>query len=300
VNNVEAVLKEKWYWILGGLAGIWLLFKLLGSSASSAGSSATVPAGVAVQYTGTTANDAAIQVAQLQNQSALAAQQIAMSQAVEQAQIALSATKDTNATNLGLAETQGRYALAITNNNNEAAKHASDNATGLGIVQSNNSATVAITQANNAYALGVDTNAANLKALENSNATQLAAYSIQGQVAQKQIEALSTVAQTVSNNSALVQTTAIQSAAELQAQRIAEQKQIVADTYNLERSGQLNKGGSGGQNQVSVWNAVLNPASAATGDLSAAQVAQVQATQLASVLNAIGGAVKNGLSTVFA
>lgn len=296
-------LKHRWYLVVGALVGVWIVIKLMGSGSSgSTTSSATIPAGVGITYTGTNANDAAVQVAQLQNQSSLAGMQIAAAQAGQLATLAEHATESTNAANVSIAGITTSGKVSIAGIDAGAAMRASDNATALGIVQSNNGKAVSIKQANDAYLLGLDTNATNLKALVNSNATQLAGYGLQSQVANNQIAALENIAIATSGDAAKVQTSAITAQQQLLAQQLSNQATVAADTYRLVSSGQLNKGGSGGTNQVAAWNAAVNPSSAASGNAASATVAYGQATssQIAGIITAIGGAVKNGLSAVIA
>lgn len=307
------LIKSRWYWFVGGLIGLWLVSKFIHSSSSASGTSdASTPAGVAVSYAGTNANDAAIQVAQTQAQSTLAAQQIAGNIAVQQAQIAQQAQAESDASNIQLAGVQGQYGLAIANSNNAAAVAQANDAMQLGIVQSNNSTTlgvaqsgdaaqVAMTQANDAFQLGENANAAQLAAVQNTNATQLAAYGIQAQVANNQTAALESIATTVSNNAAQVQTTALNDATAIQTKQLTNQATVINDTYALTSSGAFNKGGEGGTNQVAAWNALINPASASSGDTASAAVgtAQATSTQIAGIIAALGGAAKNGLSQVF-
>jgi len=288
-------LKQRWYWIAGALIALWIFVKIVGKSASG-GANVTGPSGTQVVYGGTNANDAAVQVAQLQNQSALAAANIAASQAVQIATLSEHATESTNAANIDIAHTnatanvsianiQASNALAITNSNNTAGVLISNNNTALGMVQSNNQAQVAI-----------DAAAKNLEAIKNTNDAKLAAYGIQAAVVNNTTNAYRDIALGEQG----VQTAAVKAASQSDAQRLSLQQQIAQMTYQLEASGQLNKGGEGGVNQVAVWNALLNPASAGTGVAAAAATAAASANQISSIIKSIGDAAKGTLTAVFA
>src|SRR3569833_684542 len=95
-------LKQRWYWIAGALIALYIFFRIVGKSASG-GANVTGPSGTQVVYGGTNANDAAVQVAQLQNQSVLAAANLAASQAVQIATLSEHATENTNAANIDIA-----------------------------------------------------------------------------------------------------------------------------------------------------------------------------------------------------
>lgn len=288
-------LKAHWYWVVGAVIGLWLalkLFKAAGSS-TSAGANVSTPTGTQIVYGGTNANDAAVQVAQMQAQSQLAAQQIAAGQSVDVAKIALAATQVNDSTDLQKTQVLAANALAITNSNNNTA-----------VIQSNNQTEVQLRTADFGYQLGVNTNATNLAALENTNAAKLASYGIQAQVVNNQIDAARDVSIAQIGAEASVANTL--TAAQLQAQQMqatTQQKQL--DTVaGLIYSGKLNKGGAGGQNQIAVLNSVINPATAGS---NTAAVASSQASQAASsaaataaMWNGIATAVKGGLTAVFA
>lgn len=368
MNAAFEWIRERWYIVLGILIGLWLLLKLVGNKTPASSSAATAsPSGTSVVYSGTNANDAAVQVAQLQAQSTLAGQQISGALAVQQAQIAEDAAANANATNIQLEQIKGANALNITNANNAVSLAVSNNQTQVGLaaaqygyltstaqysayrdvgvanaqagaqvgiaqaaataqvgVAQANSATeiaqstnyynyntavvndqtqqaIAITQSNNQLAATKDTNASQLSAIKDQNATQLAAYGIQAGVVNNQTAALRDIAVTTSNNSTLVQTTALNDATSVQAAQLANQSQIIHDTYSLESSGQLNKGGEGGVNQVSVWNSLLSPTSASAGDIASAQVGVAQAnTGIAGIISSIGAAVGTAFKSLAA
>jgi len=288
-------LKQRWYWIAGALIALYIFFRIVGKSASG-GANVTGPSGTQVVYGGTNANDAAVQVAQLQSQTALAAANIAAGQAIQIANLQEHATENTNAANIDIAHTnatanvsianiQAANALAITNSNNTAGVLISNNNTALGMVQSNNQAQVAMDQA-----------AKNLEAIKNTNDAKLAAYGIQAAVVNNTTNAYRDIALGEQG----VQTAAVKAVSQSDAQRLSLQQQIAQMTYQLEASGQLNKGGEGGVNQVAVWNALLNPGSAGTGDAAAAATAAASANQISSIIKSIGDAAKGTLTAVFA
>lgn len=356
MNNVVEWGKKHWYIVAGALVGLWLLLKVVGKDTATSATQ-TGPMGTSITYGGTNASDAAVQVAQLQANSNVAAQSVAGALAVQQSQIALEATKDTNATNITLAGIQGANALAITNSNNAVAMRVSDNTTAaavskaqfdyltagvqysayrdvgvatagatrdVGIAQANASRDVGVAQAGASRDVGIaSANASRdaaiskalydyygllstnqtyrdvttiqsnntLAAVKDTNATQLAAYGIQAGVVNNQTAALRDIAITASNNDRMVQTSYIDTQGRIQAGQIANQSQLIDLTYQLERSGQFNKGGEGGVNQVAVWNALINPSSAASGNVAAAEAARVSSSQLANIIASIGNAV---------
>lgn len=261
-------LKEHWYWLVGLVLGLWVFMKLVGNKAS-AGASVSTPTGSQIIYGGTNANDAAVQAAQINAQTQVAGAQIAAGQAVQMAQFAVQQNQDTQTANVAIANVQGQYGLAVTNSNNNAAMHVSDNAT----------------------LLGINANDTNLAAVQDSNATKLAAYGIQAQVVNTQTNAYRDIAQTQSNNNASVSLSAINAAHDIEREQVANQERLQQQTFDLERYGIFNKGGAGGAEQLAAWNALVNPASAGTGDMAVAQVATAQANSTTGIINAIGGAV---------
>lgn len=288
-------LKKHWTWAVGIVAGLWLLSKLVGSSKTTAvGANVTTPSGVAVSYGGTNANDAAVQVAQLQAQNTLAQTQISGNLAVEQAKIAAQANLDTQNANVDVAGIQAANALAISNGNNAVAMRVSDNGLTLGLAQAQYSSATAIAQAGYGAAASIAQTNADVTLGLNYNATQLAAYGIQSQVANHQTDALTQIAVAQSSANRDVQLAYLGD----QAQVINNQSQLIADTYALERSGQLNKGGEGGVNQVAVWNSLTNPGSAAAGDAAAASTAVASASQISGIISSLGGAVGTTLSGI--
>lgn len=282
-------IQQRWYWFAGAAVGIWLVSKLLSSGAETSG--ATVPAGTAITYTGTTANDAAVQVAQLANQSQLAGASIAMQQALGLGAIAAEVQKDTNAANVAVTQTQARAALDIANSNNTAAMRSSDNALTLGLAQTEY-----------AYYLGIDTNRTNLQALEDTNATQLKAYGIQANVANNQIGALRDIAIHTSDNLTNVQLVAIGADERMQADQTALQNKTLDYAHNLIRYN-LIRGGTAGTNQIAVWNTAVNPASAASGNAAsaAATIADANApSKIAQIIGSIGSAIAAPIRAVAA
>jgi hypothetical protein len=288
-------LKAHWTWVAGIVGGLWLLSKLLGSSKNvSAGANVSTPAGVAVTYGGTNANDAAVQVAQINAQSGAAQAQVAGNIAVQQAQLAQLANQDTQTANMHIADVQSAAALAITNSNNAVSLRVTDNQTTLGLAQVAGARDVglaqiagardvAITQSNNALVLGV-----------NTNATNLAGYGIQAQVVNNQTAALTQIALAQTSAAQAVQSQYLSN----QAQALANQSQLMGETYSLEASGQFNKGGEGGVNQVAAWGALTNPGSAAAGDAAAAATAAASANQVSNIISSIGRAVTSTLGGV--
>src|SRR4051812_42481417 len=94
-------LKHHWYWVVGIAVGLWILMKMIGSQAS-AGASVSTPSGSQIIYGGTNANDAALQVAQINAQTSTAGAQIAAGQAVQLAQYAVQANQDTQSANVAV------------------------------------------------------------------------------------------------------------------------------------------------------------------------------------------------------
>lgn len=294
-------LRAHWYWVVGLVVGLWVLMKMVGSK-TSAGANLSTPAGTSITYGGTNANDAAIQAAQINGQTQLAGAQIAANQAATLAQYSVQANQDTQvanvqisgitagrdvqiaqyttsaavamnaatqAANMDIAHTQGQFALDTTNSNNAAFMHVSDNAT----------------------LLGVNTNQTNLAAVQDSNAAKLAAYTIQGQVVNNQTNAFRDIALTTSNNATQVQLDGIDKAAGIAQGQLNNQADLQRMTFDLERYGVLNKGGEGGVNQLAAWNALINPASAASGDMAAANTSIQYSGQITGIIGALGTAV---------
>lgn len=309
--------KEHWYFVVGGVIALWVLMKLMASKAS-VGANVSTPGGTSMILGGTNANDAAVQVAQIQAQSGLAASQIASNQAQQVAAYSVQANSDTVLGNVAMNRDAmtAQMAIAVTNGSRDVAiAQAGDTAAvqvaginagrdvaiagsqvqqaqyALDISNSNNAASMHISD--NATLLGVNTNQTNLAAVQDHNATQLAAYGIQAQVVNNQTAAYRDVAVNAQNNNAQIQMNAINTAGAIEQQQLNNQSQLQNMTYSLEASGVFNKGGAGGTSQVAAWNALINPASASAGDSAVAQVATAQANSTANIINAIGSAVSN-------
>lgn len=311
--------KEHWYWVAGVAIGLWVLLKLVGSKAS-AGANVSTPGGTQMILGGANANDAAVQVAQIQAQSGLAASQIASNQAQQIAAYSVQANADTTAGNVAMNRDamSAQMAIAITNGSRDVAvAQAGDTAAvqvaginasrdvaisgsqiqqaqyALAISNSNNAAAMHVSD--NATMLGINSNQTSLAAVQDKNATELAAYGIQAQVVNAQTNAYRDIATNAQNNNASIQMNAINTSGAIAQQQLDNQSQLQNMTYSLEASGVFNKGGAGGASQVSAWNALINPQSAGAGDAAVAQVATAQANSTAGIISAIGNAVTNYL-----
>lgn len=285
-------LKEHWILAAGAVIGFFVLIKLLGRN-STAGGNATGPGGTQVVYGGTNANDAAVQVAQLNSQSQLAAQQIAGSIAVQQGTLALAAQKDTNATDLSIEQVKAANALAITNSNNQLGLAQAQIGGNVALAQTAAARDVALTQANNALTLGLDTNETNLAALRDTNATKLRAYSIQGQVVNNQTNALRDIAVTQTMADASTQQKYIDARTQLQSEYMSTQQ---SELNSLLGSSSFDlKSQHGGANSEAALAAILNPAAAGVASVGASAAdTTIDAPQNnAAIIGAIGGAVKN-------
>ena len=248
MDNLVTLLKSHWYYVLGAVIGIWLVLKLIrGSSSASSSNSGSSVAGSSITYPSTNANDAAIQVAQIQAQSNAASDQIALSQAVNLAQIQEHATENTNSADVSIAGIKAANALAITNSNNSAA------------VQINGQNQVTAINGQNT----------SLAATENTNATKLAAYGIQANVMNNQITAASQVAQTAITANSTVQQTYINDQAKLNSQYMTTQATNLQSVLaEVARSGGFNSQ-HGGANSTAAVAAVLNPSQAGIASLGA-------------------------------
>ncbi|HEY1212708.1 MAG TPA: hypothetical protein VGE93_03655, partial [Bryobacteraceae bacterium] len=242
-------LKTHLVWVIGIVAGLWLLTRLIGSKAS-AGANVSMPSGTSITYGGTNANDAAVQVAQLTQQSQMAAAQLAGNVAIQQTTIAAAAAADTNKTNLQLAQTQAANALAITNSNNAVAMQVTNNQTAVQMLQSYNQKDVATLQSNNALLALFNTNATSLAGLRDTNASKLAAYGIQAQVANNQTAALAQIAMAQIGADAGAQQTYLQQQAALRSQYMNLQySELQSVLLEVSKSGNFNSE-HGGANSV--------------------------------------------------
>lgn len=292
-------LKEKWYWILGGLLGVWIVMKLMGHSSSSAALSNTgydpyqAYSNPSV-ITATTNADAGLQVAQINAQSGLAAQQIAAASAVNLAQIAEKATENTNAANVSVAGinanrdvTLGNQAmqLGIVNSNNQLSAIQNTNATQLGITQSNNVAQVAEVQ--------------------NTNAAKLAAYGIQAGVVSQQISSAQAVALAETQAQKDVQLSTLQTIHQSQVDQINAQNHQYDVVQNLLGSGaiNLNHGTSSvEQANLNALLALLHPSS--VGEIAGAQSSEAFANAYGAAATtpnwgAIAGSATSALKLLF-
>lgn len=285
-------LKRHWTWAVGIVAGLWVLSKLLGKSTTAVGANLSMPTGTSVVYGGTNANDAAIQVAQLTAQTQLAQAQVAGNLSVQQAQLAAQANQDTQTANVEIADIQAAHALAISNNQTTLGLAQVKYGSETTIAQARYGSEAAIAQAQYGAAVSIAQTQADVALGMNYNATQLAAFGIQAGVVQNQTDALRQIALAQSQSNTEVQMAYLSN----QAQVINNQAQLIEDTYALERAGVFNRGGEGGVNQVAAWGAIINPGSAAAGDIAAAQTAVGSSTQIGDIISSIGDAAGTTLS----
>lgn len=143
-----------------------------------------------------------------------------------------------------------------------------------------------VAQGQTAEALAAQQNATatELALSQNNNATQLGLASLQtSQIINGQNATLA-LGLTQSNNQTSVQNNYINTQGSLASAALTAQTNTNNSVLNLLQSGQLNKGGTGGANQVSILGAVLGQPSIGSSAQSAAAATNVSSNQLIGTL----------------
>lgn len=286
-------LKSKWYWIVGGIVGLYLAMKLF-SSRSSSGTATVSGTDPYAAYSSpsvianTQSTDAALQIAQIQANSGIATAQIAGNQAIQQATIAEHANENTNAANVNIAQIQSAQALAVTNSNNAVAMHVSDNNLALGLnnntlqwhsadlannlALNNNSlqwhaidqtTNLAEIQSGNQLSATRDTNATQLAELQSTNAAKLAAFGIQAGVANNQTAAQQQIADAQITANQSVQSKTLDTVQQMQTDQLNAQSHLADVARDLLNTGQINLNHGTSvteQGNLDALMAILNPA----------------------------------------
>lgn len=156
-------------------------------------------------------------------------------------------------------------------------------------------AQTAIAQTQAAQAIAESANNAAVTINQQNNATVLGQAALQTQQVINGQNVAGTVATTISNNQTSVENNYITTSGTVAQAGITAQQQQNNSIINLIQSGQLNKGGAGGANQVSVLGAITGypqigaPAqqTAQTGSLSTASIISSIATGAGSIFKSI-------------
>jgi hypothetical protein len=261
-NGIMEFLKTKWYWVLGGVIGVYLAYKLLTQNSGASSSAAT---GTAVSYPVYGGGDATAQVAAAQ----VSAAQVAANQAIEIGKLALTATKDTNQSN-----------VSIAGINADVSKHVADDQL-LGLANTNASA----------LAASLDANAKALLGLQDTNRTQLSEYGIQGQIASQQISAAQTVALATTAAQRDVSIAGISAEERITQQQIDAQHNIQDQIIAGINYGVYNKGGQGGSNQVAALAALEGAPAAAANAAAVSSVAANSNNSIGQILAGVSSVI---------
>lgn len=309
MGEVWQWMRERWYWVVGAILGLLLVYLYLKNrsdstapTTASTDTSATDASTLAAEYnadaTAASAN-AQLQTAQVQAQSA--AQQTAQAAAaqVQIAQLQLQQQQDVDATNLGIATSGNNASVALANSNNAAAVQIAGLQYGSVNTQANDALTLGQYNDDTQVALQNGIDATNYATTLSNNQTALSEYTIQGQVANNAI----TTAGQVDDATTAAQLAATQAyygaATQISNNQTQAQQNMFNTAASIISSGQLNKGGEGGTIQQTAFASLVGAqgaaqtSAAASGNVGVAQAQQTAAT-VTSVMNGlakVGGAV---------
>jgi hypothetical protein len=317
MSDLWSFVRDRWYWVVGALLGLWLVYLLLRRRSASVHDSSSQ--GAVTQYAtdpNILAANASAQAAAIQAQSQRQATATAAAAQIEIAKLQLQQQQDIDTANVNMANSGYSAALAIQQSNNQSAasiaQTQANSALGIAQIQGNTAiaqiggqvamnqaqmdAAVAQAKYNDDASVAIQNgiNWANVQQTLSNNQTALGAYAIQGQVANNAITTAGNVdlASTAAQQAEMEQY--YQLAGALSAQQLQNEQDRFNSAASIIASGQLNKGGEGGMVQQTAFAALLGSPAAVPSAWGAGQVGVTQAEQTASIVNS----VMSGLASV--